>query len=54
MDKKIIAVAALAFLCLGYVAAHAQGAGDYSQHRPRRFPLMRPKWWERVICFLTR
>ena len=31
MDKKIIAVAALAFLCLGYVAAHAQGAGVYSR-----------------------
>ena len=31
MNKKIIAVAALAFLCLGYVAAHAQVAGDYSR-----------------------
>ncbi|MBU4231156.1 MAG: hypothetical protein KKD99_08235 [Proteobacteria bacterium] len=31
MNKKIIAVAALAFLCLGYVAANAQGAGDYSR-----------------------
>ena len=31
MDKKIIAVTALAFLCLGYVAGNAQGAGVYSQ-----------------------
>ncbi len=31
MNKKIIAVTALAFLCLGYVAGHAQGAGDYSR-----------------------
>ena len=31
MDKKIIAVTALAFLCLGYVAGSAQGAGVYSQ-----------------------
>jgi hypothetical protein len=31
MDKKIIAVTAIAFLCLGYVAGNAQGAGDYSR-----------------------
>jgi len=33
MNKKIIAVTvtAIAFLCLGYVAANAQGAGDYSR-----------------------
>ena len=31
MKKKIIAVTALAFLCLGHVAAYAQGAGDYSR-----------------------
>jgi hypothetical protein len=31
MDKKIITVTALAFLCLGYVAGTAQGAGVYSQ-----------------------
>lgn len=31
MDKKIIAVTAIAFLCLGYVAGTAQGAGDYSR-----------------------
>jgi hypothetical protein len=31
MNQKIIAVAALAFLCLGYVTAHAQGAGDYNR-----------------------
>jgi hypothetical protein len=31
MDKKIIVVTALAFLCLGYVAGNAQGAGDYSR-----------------------
>ena len=31
MNKKIIALAALACLCLGYVAAQAQGPGDYSR-----------------------
>jgi hypothetical protein len=31
MNKKIIALTALSFLCLGYVAAHAQGAGNYSR-----------------------
>ncbi|MCJ7818709.1 MAG: hypothetical protein MUP25_02675 [Syntrophales bacterium] len=31
MDKKILVVTALAFLCLGYVAGTAQGAGVYSQ-----------------------
>ena len=31
MNKKTIAIAAVAFLCLGSVAAHAQGAGVYSQ-----------------------
>jgi hypothetical protein len=31
MDKKIIAVTALAFLYLGYVAGTAQGAGDYGR-----------------------
>ena len=31
MNKKIIAMAALACLCLGYVAAHAQEAGDYNR-----------------------
>jgi len=31
MDKKIIALTAMAFLCLGYVAGTAQGAGVYSQ-----------------------
>ena len=31
MDKKIIAVTALAFLCLGYAAGSAQGEGVYSQ-----------------------
>jgi hypothetical protein len=31
MDKKIIAVTALAFLCLGFVAGTAQGAGIYGQ-----------------------
>ena len=31
MNKKIIAVAALAFLCMAYVAGTAQGAGDYSR-----------------------
>ena len=29
MDKKIIAVTAIAFMCLGYVAGTAQGAGEY-------------------------
>ena len=28
MDKKIIAVAAIAFWCLGYVPGNAQGVGD--------------------------
>jgi hypothetical protein len=31
MDKKIIAVTAIALLCLAHVAANAQGAGDYSR-----------------------
>jgi hypothetical protein len=31
MNKKIIALTALAFLCLGYVAANAQGVGDYGR-----------------------
>ena len=31
MDKKIIAVTALAFLCLGSAAAHAQVAGEYGR-----------------------
>jgi len=31
MDKKIIAVTAIAFLCLGYAAGKAQAAGDYSR-----------------------
>ena len=31
MDKKILAVTAIAFLCLGYVAGTAQAAGVYSQ-----------------------
>jgi hypothetical protein len=31
MNKKIIAAAAIAFLCLGYVAANAQMAGDYGR-----------------------
>ena len=31
MEKKIIALTAITFLCLGYVAGKAQGAGDYSR-----------------------
>jgi hypothetical protein len=31
MNKKTIAIAAVALLCLGSVAAHAQGAGVYRQ-----------------------
>jgi hypothetical protein len=31
MNKKIIALTALSFLCLGYVAANAQGVGYYSR-----------------------
>jgi hypothetical protein len=31
MDKKIIAVTAIALFCLGHVAANAQGVGDYSR-----------------------
>jgi hypothetical protein len=31
MDKKIIAVTAIACLCLGYVVGNAQGAGDYGR-----------------------
>jgi len=31
MDKKIIAVTAIAFLCFGYVVGNAQEAGDFSR-----------------------
>ena len=31
MDKKIIAAAAIAFWCLGYVPGNAQGVGDFSR-----------------------
>jgi hypothetical protein len=31
MNKKIIPLTAIAFLCLGYAAAHAQGVGYYSR-----------------------
>ncbi|MBM4300573.1 MAG: hypothetical protein FJ121_03440 [Deltaproteobacteria bacterium] len=43
MDKKIIAVAALAFWCLGYLDAHAQGAGDYSRELSPRVATDAPK-----------
>ena len=54
MDKKIIAVTAIAFLCLGYVAAHAQGAGDYSRTPALAVATDPPKAVERAIWFLTR
>jgi hypothetical protein len=43
MDKKIIVVTALAFLCLGYVAAHAQVANDVFQTSAPVVPADRSK-----------
>ena len=54
MDKKIIAVTALAFLCLGYAAGNAQGAGVYSQIPAPAVSTDRSKAVGTVICFLTR
>ncbi len=51
MNKKIIAVTAIAFLCLGYVAG--TGSGSRCQQPDAShggFHLMRPKRRERVIC----
>ena len=42
MNNKIIAVTAIAFLCLGYVAAHAQGAGDFSRTPAPAAPAVSP------------
>ena len=43
MNKKIIAVTALAFLCLGYVAAHAQVVNDVIQTSAPVVPVDRSK-----------